>query len=192
MSRSRPRVRPHYGALVLVTTLFAHRGQAQVSEVSRTAIADAAQLTFGHLCEDRFVIRNDGTAPVTLAYGVAKGTEQTTLTIGSREIVELSSKARQPLELWMDGRRIARAEKERRSCKDVQGSAAVQVSSLNVESTSRPRQPWYGYGYGAGWGMSPWFDPWFGGPFGGWGLRPWGVGFGTPVFIGVRGGGRRR
>lgn len=181
----------HALALIVSVASLAAPLRAQVTEIARTSIADAAQLTFGHLCEDRFVIRNDGTAPITLAYGVAKGTEQTSLTIGAREIVELSSKAKQPLELWKDGRRIARAEKERRSCKDVQGTGSVQVSSLEVNSTERQRQPWMGYGpawgWGGAWGMSPWLmDPWLGG----WGMRPWGGFVTVPVIVG--GGGRRR
>jgi hypothetical protein len=183
----------HALTVVVGLACVASLGRAQVTEVARTSIADAAQLTFGHLCEDRFVIRNDGTAPVTLAYGVSKGSEQTTFTIGAREIVELSSKAKQPLELWKDGQRIARAEKERRSCKDVQGTGSVQVSSLEVNSTERPRQNWAGYGpgwgwgWGGAWGVSPWMmDPWLGG----WGVRPWGGFVSVPVIVGGRG--RRR
>lgn len=167
---------------------------AQVTEVGRTAIADAAQLTFGHLCEDRFVIRNDGTAPVTLAYSVAKSDQQTTFTLGAREILELASTSRQPLELWKDGRKIARAEKERRKCKDIQGTAAVQVSDLQVSTRERPSAPWPWYGAGFGWGAGPWFDPWWGsafGPWGGFGVRPWGAGFVSVPIIVTRGGGRR-
>ncbi|MCU0647161.1 MAG: hypothetical protein MUF00_04160 [Gemmatimonadaceae bacterium] len=179
--------------LVLACTTVAPL-PAQVTELSRTSLADAAQLTFGHLCDDRFVLRNDGTQSVTLAYQVAKSTEQTAITLGAREVVELASASRQPLELWKDGRRIARAEKERRKCKDVQGTAAVQVSPLEVSSTERPRQPWVGYGpgWGMGWGAGPWFDPWFGGPWGAWGVNPWRTGFvGVPVIVTGRGGRRR-
>jgi hypothetical protein len=186
---TRPLTR-HRTALALALFTTAPLG-AQVTELSRTALADAAQLTFGHRCDDRFVLRNDGTQAVTLAYAVAKATTQTTLTLGAREVVELSSPSRHPLELWKDGTRIARAEKERRKCKDVQGTAAVQVSPLDVATTTRSPQPWYGYGAGVGWMGNPWFDPWFGGPWGAWGARPWGAGIvGVPIIIGR--GGRRR
>ena len=49
---------------------------AQVTEVSRRPIADIAHLTFGSLCDDKFVIRNDGPNPVTVQYAVEKGEEQ--------------------------------------------------------------------------------------------------------------------
>ena len=92
-------------ALVCSASLGA-RLDAQITEVARTPIADAAQLTFGHLCDDRFVIRNDGTKPIELEYSLEKGTEHTKLSLNARESVELASKSKAPVELWMDGKLI--------------------------------------------------------------------------------------
>jgi len=71
-----------------------------------------SELTFGHRCDDRFVIHNDGATAVSLEYAIEKGTEHTRLTLGPRELVERDSKATGALELWMDGKLIAKALKE--------------------------------------------------------------------------------
>jgi hypothetical protein len=164
---------------------------AQVTELSRRAIADIAQLTFGSLCDNRFVIRNDGANPVSVQYKVSGSNEMTSLQLDGRELVELESLSKQPLELWMDGRLVAKAEKERRSCDDIQGSATVAIAPLDVGSSrererdASRRQTQVGLGFG-----SPFYDPWWG-PYGGYGygFRPWYTGFyGRPIIIG---GGRR-
>ena len=67
--------------------------RAQITEVARTPIADAAQVTFGYVCDDRFMIRNDGTKPIDLEYGLEKGTEHTRITLNAREAVELAMRA---------------------------------------------------------------------------------------------------
>jgi hypothetical protein len=159
---------------------------AQITEVARTPIADAAQLTFGYLCDDRFVVRNDGTKPIDLEYGVEKGTEHTKLTLNARESVELASRSKAPVELWMDGKLIAKAPKEKRSCKQVQGNASVTVSPLEVATNTRER-PAYAYGP-----YYPFYDPWTFGFYGSLGYRPYYSSVRYPVIITQRGGGRRR
>ncbi len=181
-------------ALTLGSTVFGTRLNAQITEVARTPIADAAQLTYGYLCDDRFVIRNDGTKPVELEYGVEKGTEHTKLVLNARESVELASKSKNAIELWMDGKLVAKAVKERRSCKDVQGNGSVSVTPLEVNENDRSRNGSYAYG-----SRYPFYDPWsFGmygmygayGMYGGLGFRPfYSAAFGYPIIIG--GGGRR-
>lgn len=175
-------------ASVVAATMFAAPVDAQITEVGRTPVADIAQLTFGYRCDDRFVIRNDGAASVTLAYAVEKGNEHTPLTLGARELVELESKSKSAMELWMDGKLIAKAEKERRSCKDVAGSASVLVAPLEVTSTTDNRSTYRSSAY-------PFFDPWmygYYGYYGGLGFRPFYSGFvGVPIVIGGRGGVRR-
>ena len=184
-------------ALALGSLTVTARASAQIAVVSRAAIDDAVHVTFGQLCEDRFVIRNDGTKPVDLEYAVEKGTEHTTLTLNARELVELESKAKEPLELWIGGKLVAKAVKEKRACKDVQGNASVLVAPLEVASTAKDDRgafantrgfPYYDpFMYGAGYG--------FGGLYGGYGFRPFYTGFvGVPIIIGggSRGGGRRR
>lgn len=163
---------------------------AQITEVARTPIADAAQITFGYLCDDRFVIRNDGTKPIDLEYGLEKGTEHTRLTLGARESVELASPSKAPMELWMDGKLIAKALKERRSCRDVQGgNSAVTVVPPNVQS-NEPRHVTNVYTYGPPY---PFYDPWAFGLYGSFTYRPYysrlSVAF--PIVIGGGRGGPR-
>jgi hypothetical protein len=165
---------------------------AQVTEVARRPITDIAHLTFGSLCEDKFVIRNDGPTPVNLEYAVSGSGEHTPLTLSGREQVELESKAKDPVELWMDGKLVAKAEKEDRKCREVQGNASVAVAPLEVASTERrDDNNRTGMRIGVGYGY-PFYDPWYG-PFGayGWGYRPFYSGFyGAPIIIGGGRGGR--
>jgi len=183
-------------ALALGSLTPTSRAAAQVSVLARTAINDAVHVTFGQLCEDRFVIRNDGAKPVDLEYAVEKGTEHTKLTLNARELVELESKAKEPLELWIGGKLVAKAMKEKRACKDVQGNASVLVAPLEVAANTKDDRNAYARGY-------PYYDPFmFGAGFGyggfglgGFGYRPFYTGFvGVPIFVGggPRGGGGRR
>jgi hypothetical protein len=175
-------------ATLIAATTLAGPADAQVTEVGRTPVADIAQLTFGYRCDDRFIIRNDGASPVALAYAVEKGNEHTPITLGARELVELESKSKAALELWMDGKLIAKAEKEKRACKDIAGSASVLVAPLEVTATNDNRSTFRGGAY-------PFFDPWmygFYGYYGGLGFRPFYRGFvGVPILIGGRSGVRR-
>lgn len=188
-------------ALALGLLLPAAPLSAQIAVRSRMAIDDAVHVTFGQLCDDRFVIRNDGTKPVALEYAVEKGTEHTPLTLEAREQVELESPAKEPLELWIGGKLVAKAIKEKRACKDVQGNASVLVAPLEVASSATNDRgaaargyPYvdpflYGGGYGYG-GL-------YGGLYGGFRYRPFYTGFvGVPIIVGggprAGGGGRRR
>lgn len=175
--------------LVAVSSLLGTRLGAQITEVSRTPIADAAQITFGYLCDDRFVIRNDGTKPIDLEYGVEKGTVHTRLTLNAREAVELASESKAPVELWMDGKLIAKALKEKRSCKDVQGNSAVTVVPLDVPATARRSAYPYTYAYGPPY---PFYDPWAFGFYSSRSFRPYyaGVTVRFPIVVGGRGGRR--
>lgn len=157
--------------------------RAQISEVARTPIADAAQVTFGYVCDDRFVIRNDGTKPIDLEYGLEKGTEHTRITLNARESVELASQSKAAMELWMDGRLIAKAIKERRSCKDVVGNSQVTVVPPDVQ-TKEPRHVTNIYtSFGPPY---PFYDPWAFGFYGAFGVRPYysGISVAFPIIIG--------
>jgi len=168
--------------------------RAQITEVARTPIADAAQVTFGYVCDDRFMIRNDGTRPIDLEYGLEKGNEHTKITLNARESVELNSPTKASMELWMDSKLIAKALKERRSCRDVQGGSAVTVVPPDVQSTTP--QPQHVTNVYTTFGPPyPFYDPWAFGLYGSFGYRPYysGITIGFPIVIGGRGGrGRHR
>jgi hypothetical protein len=181
-------------ALVLTASLTT-RAEAQIADVQRSAVADISRLTFGYLCDDTFVLRNDGDKAVTASLGVTKSGEQTALALAAHEQVQFTSKSKEDVELWVDGKLVAKAEKEKRGCKDVQGNASVAVAPLEVSGdTDKGRRSLADY---------PYFDPWFygaygpwgawGGGFGAWGYRPFYTGYvGVPIIVGNRGGGGRR
>ncbi len=172
--------------IVAGAALTASPLRAQITEVARTPIADAAQVTFGYVCDDRFVIRNDGTKPIDLEYGLEKGTEHTRLTLNARESVELSSPSKASMELWMDGKLIAKAIKEKRSCKDVVGNSQVTVVPPDVQT----RQPTHVTNVYTSWGPPyPFYDPWAFGMYGSFGYyRPYysGISVHFPIVIGGR------
>jgi len=181
-------------ALVLTASLTT-RAEAQIADVQRSAVADISRLTFGYLCDDTFVLRNDGDKAVNASLGVTKSGEQTALALAAHEQVQFTSKSKEDVELWVDGKLVAKAEKEKRGCKDVQGNASVAVAPLEVSGdTDKGRRSLANY---------PYFDPWFygaygpwgawGGGFGAWGYRPFYSGYvGVPIIVGNRGGGGRR
>jgi hypothetical protein len=167
------------GAAVFATPL-----SAQITEVARTPIADAAQVTFGYVCDDRFIIRNDGTQPIDLEYSLEKGTEHTKISLNARESVELNSPTKAAMQLWMDGKLIATAIKDKRSCKDVLGNSSVTVVPPDVQ-TREPRHVTNVY---TSWGPPyPFWDPWAFGMYGSFGYyRPYvaGVRVAFPIIIG--------
>ncbi|MBK8056301.1 MAG: hypothetical protein IPK33_00005 [Gemmatimonadetes bacterium] len=83
-----------------------------------------------------------------------RGPSTRKLALNAREAVELGSKSKAAMELWMDGKLIARAIKEKRKCKDVRGNASVTVTPLEVSTDERTR-PNYAYGM-----PYPFYDPW--------------------------------
>ena len=180
--------------LVLASLLPGGQLMAQVTEVARTPISDLSKLTFGYFCDDKFVIRNDGDKAVDLEYAIEKGTEHTKLALNAHELVELNSKSKDAMELWVDGKLVAKAPKEKRACKDVQGNGAVTITPFEVaERTPSRASAGFGYGYGVPYGL---YDPWglsFYSRFGAWGGFPY---YSTvirgPVVVGNRGGGRGR
>lgn len=181
------RITSHAALGVLAgAVFFAAPLRAQITEVSRTPIADAAQVTFGYVCDDRFVIRNDGTKPIDLEYGLEKGTEHTRVTLNAREAVELNSPSKASMELWMDGKLIAKAIKEKRSCKDVIGGGAVTINAPDVQT----RQPTHVTNVYSMWGPPyPFYDPWAFGIYGSFDYyRPYysGVRVTFPIVVGGR------
>ncbi len=102
------------------------------------------------------MIRNDGAKPVYVEYAVEKGTEHTKLTLNARELVGFESKAKEPLELWIGGKLVAKAVKEKRACKDVQCNASVMVAPLEVAATVKDDRNSYANAYARGY---PYYDP---------------------------------
>lgn len=186
-------------ALIAAGTMaLAARLPAQDITVASRTQPDAAQVTFGYLCDDRFVIKNDGAQSVNLQYGLHDGSRLTSITVQPGESVQLSSRSNASVELWKDGTRIATAAREQRSCADVNGAnlnGGGGVTVIQPQIVTTAAGPTYVYSaYPYYW--DPLFSPWAPAPVLGFGVgvvRP----FGGPVFasrpfIGGRFFGRRR
>ncbi len=170
--------------------------QAQISGVTRSQVADITRLTFGYLCDDDFVLRNDNDREVSVELAVDKANDKTRLTLAAHEQVAFTSKSKEDIALWVNDKLVAKAEKEKRNCKDVQGNASVAVAPLDVQQDEKDGRSRYA--------NYPYFDPWFFGAAGPWGYggyggfgafgyRPFYTGYvGVPIIVGPRGGGRRR
>jgi hypothetical protein len=96
------------------------------------AAPEQVQLAFGYQCDDKFLLRNDGTQPVTVEYGIAGAEQRASLDLRGRETVELTSTAATPLELWMNGKIIATEEKGNRSCAASQGGGVIYEQASPV------------------------------------------------------------
>ena len=177
-------------------TLAAAPVDAQITGVTRSQVADITRLTFGYLCDDDFVVRNDSDREVNVELAVDKATDKTRITLAAHEQVAFTSKSKEDIALWVNDKLVAKAEKEKRNCKDVQGNASVAVAPLDVQQDDRGGRTRYA--------NYPYFDPWlFGayGPFGygayggmgAFGYRPFYTCYiGVPIVVSPRGGGRRR
>ncbi len=158
---------------------------------------EKVQLAFGYECDDRFMIKNDGANTVTLEYGLEGRSERTKLTIKGNEAVEIDSKGPLPVELYVDGRRVAKEKKGNRTCGTATTTTSEQPTVVVRPLDSRDNatvtivepvyvQPRVVY-------VDPWYDPYWYRPgvslsfgFG----RPY-YGYGRGPIIRVGGHGRR-
>jgi hypothetical protein len=125
---------------------------AQVREGARTSL-DEAKIAFGYVCDDRFIVTNDGTEPVRLEYGLDRSDARTTLSLDGRESVELLLSSQEQLNLMMEGRVIATAYNERRRCEDDDPPrVVVRRPVVSIEPTIvLVRSPSYYRYYDSGW-----------------------------------------
>ena len=145
---------------------------------------EKVQLAFGYECDDRFMIKNDGANTVTLEYGLEGRSERTRLSIRGSESVEIDSKGPLPVELFVDGRRVAKEAKGNRACASATTTTASDQPTVVVRPLDRREngatvvvvdpvvvRPRVVY-------VDPWYDPF-------WYPRlSVGVGFGRPYYGG--------
>ncbi|HEX7937688.1 MAG TPA: hypothetical protein VF483_01780 [Gemmatimonadaceae bacterium] len=127
-------------------------GAQVIREGARTSPKDV-QVSFGYLCDDRFVVRNESDDPLRLEYGLAKNDERTSLSLDGRESVELLLSTSDELDLFSGGKVIAAARREYRDCRDVEdGGGRIVVRPLVVRPTVVV-EPYAVY--------RPYYDPWW-------------------------------
>lgn len=149
--------------------------------------SQTVQLAFGYSCGDRFIVRNDGTAPVVIEYAVEGSQDKSQLHLNGRQSAEIASAQEGNMELWVGGKVVASEPKGNRACTSRNG-AGVSVRPLDQnESTSAqpadttyssPAVVVYGRQYG-------YYDDWYPYPYGYYGYSPF---FYPSVSIYARGG----
>lgn len=127
-----------------------------VREGARSSPADA-QISFGYLCDDRFVVRNEGATPVNLEYGLTRNDERTALQLDKDESIELMLSTSDELGLYVGGKVLATARRDYRDCDELEGeSPRVIVRPLAVVYSPRVRvivAPYPVY--------RAYYDPWY-------------------------------
>jgi hypothetical protein len=123
-------------AAIGITAGFSLEAQT-VREGARTSPGDA-KIAFGYLCDDRFVVHNEGDGPVRLEYGLTRTDERTSLALEKDESIELLLSTSDELGLYSGGKEIAVARREYRDCDEVEGrSPRVVVRPLVVVAAPR-------------------------------------------------------
>ncbi len=129
------------GALTLVAiTSAAFRGPllAQGTQAAQEQI----QLAFGYECDDRFLVRNDGSQNVTIEYNVAGSAERSQLQLKGKQSVEISSPSPNPLELRVGGKLVSTAHKGNTACVPSQPAVVVRpLDQRDVATSAQPANP---------------------------------------------------
>lgn len=102
------------------------RKPVQLTPVPR----DQVQLAFGYQCDDRFLLRNDGSKNVTVEYGTAGSAARSSLQLAAKEEVELSSPSNEALQLWVEGALVATEPRGSRACAQSQANRVVVVRPM--------------------------------------------------------------
>ncbi len=78
--------------------------------------APAVQLAFGYECGDRFLIKNDGSQPVSLEWKTSGGQDRSQLHLNANESREIASASNDAVELWVNGKVVATEQKGNKVC----------------------------------------------------------------------------
>jgi len=124
---------------------------ALASLVSATAAlgaqqAPAVQLAFGYECGDRFLIKNDGSQPVTLEWKTTGGQDRSQLHLNANESREIASASSDAVELWVSGKVVATEPKGNKACganagPGPQAGPAVVVRPLDAQAAAGGGDP---------------------------------------------------
>lgn len=130
------------GALTLVAAVSpALRGglRAQGAQLAQPQV----QLAFGYECDDRFLLRNDGSQDVSVEYNIAGSADRSPLHLKGKESVEISSPSQSALELRVGGRVVSTANKGNRPCAQAPPEQAVIVRPIEPRDYVTYSQPVY-------------------------------------------------
>lgn len=110
-------------ALALMVTASAALGAQQ---------APAVQLAFGYECGDRFLIKNDGSQPVSLEWKTVSSQDRSPLHLNAKESREIASASNDAVELWVNGKVVATEPKGNKTCGASAGANASQAGPTVV------------------------------------------------------------
>lgn len=97
--------------------------------------APAVQLAFGYECGDRFLIKNDGSQPVSLEWKTVGSQDRSQLHLNAKESREIASAANDAVELWVNGKLVATEPKGNKACG---ANAGANPSSAGPTVVVRP------------------------------------------------------
>lgn len=105
--------------------------------------AAAVQLAFGYDCGDRFLIRNEGSQPVTLEWKTTGSQDRSQVHLNANESRQIASASPDAVELWVNGKLVATEPKGNRACTSAAvGTPNVIVRPLGASGAiSAPAQP---------------------------------------------------
>ena len=139
------------GALGLIAAVSPGMRGSLVAQNTQTA-QEQVTLAFGYVCEDKYVVRNDGARNVELEFGAPGSTQRTPLHLKGKDAVEIPFSSAGSLELRMNGSVVATAQNENKQCPQAEPIAeqapVVVVRPLDERDYVAVAQPAYG-GYAA-------------------------------------------
>jgi hypothetical protein len=109
--------------------------------------APAVQLAFGYECGDRFLIKNDGSQPVSLEWKTVGSQDRSQLRLNANESREIASASNDAVELWVNGKLVATEPKGNKACASTSpanaptGGPLVVVRPLDSQATSSADEP---------------------------------------------------
>jgi hypothetical protein len=112
--------------IVALTLMLAATAQLGAQQAS------AVQLAFGFECGDRFLVKNDGSQPVTLEWKTTGSQDRSQLHLGANESREIASASSDAVELWVSSKLVATEPKGTKACPADAGSNGSPASPMVV------------------------------------------------------------
>lgn len=125
----------HTFTLIVLACLAVPLAAQQPQRVPQPQAVAKVQLAFGYECADKFALRNEGAAAVTVEYAVVGTTERGSATVQPNETVQLESASPNDIQLYVDGKLVATESKGNRACADAPVMAGGAVMVRHFEPT---------------------------------------------------------
>src|SRR5476651_279230 len=106
----------------------------------------AVQLAFGYECGDRFLIKNDGSQPVSLEWKATGSQDRSSVHLNANESREIASASGDAVQLWVNGKVVATEPKGNKVCGANAGATApgdptVVVRPLDANAAASADDP---------------------------------------------------